>query len=522
MTNVTKIKTGNYIIDGVIIFIICISLLLYNNENIINKLYDLLIKKNSSMNKIILESTDKTSSQKFKGLMHFINNNCIIKEYKEYEFKKYDWSEILTINAGFKVNQIEEFNITKEIKGIVVFKNKEKTENDKKINEEVLNLEIYSNTIDTKLLINFINECEKSYLIYMKQSIIQKKLIIDILWNEKDKCIEIESSPWVSNVSFKNRFFDNKDKILQKINFFLNNKEWYKQKGIPHTLGLLLWGEPGCGKTSFIKALANHEKCIDKHIINIKLSSQFDLIKLNKIIFNEEINSNLIIPLDKRIIVFEDIDCMDNIVNQRKNNDDDDDEKNKEFEKILKKEELEKILLSTTYKNFLKPDINSNNNLSNLLNIFDGIKESSERFIIATTNCPEKLDKAFRRKGRFDDEIYFKYASSKDIYNMLCDFWDVESTIIPLTWSYLLPHSDITNYCKSSTNIEETIKFINDVVTVTASNKDIIKIINTFWNSKINEIKNINDFILTDIVHICQTSKNIEDAIKKIEKNEFT
>ena len=37
---------------------------------------------------------------------------------------------------------------------------------------------------------------------------------------------------------------------------FLGEGAWYTERGIPHRRGYLLYGPPGCGKTSFITALA--------------------------------------------------------------------------------------------------------------------------------------------------------------------------------------------------------------------------------------------------------------------------
>jgi MoxR-like ATPase len=95
-------------------------------------------------------------------------------------------------------------------------------------------------------------------------------------------------------------------------------KEFYIKRGIPRTLGILLSGSPGTGKTSTIKAISSHT---NRHVINIKLnkeSTQDDLFKLFHTKEIHTINGDCyIIPTEKRLYVIEDIDCLTDVVMAR-------------------------------------------------------------------------------------------------------------------------------------------------------------------------------------------------------------
>ena len=44
--------------------------------------------------------------------------------------------------------------------------------------------------------------------------------------------------------------------IVKDVKDFISSPSWYRQRGVPYRRGWLLYGPPGCGKTSFITALA--------------------------------------------------------------------------------------------------------------------------------------------------------------------------------------------------------------------------------------------------------------------------
>jgi hypothetical protein len=179
--------------------------------------------------------------------------------------------------------------------------------------------------------------------------------------------------------------------------------------------------------------------------------------KLREIICDEQITHDIIIPQNKRILLFEDIDAMGDIVKDRdlpkeKN-------QNKEIEDTIK--EIMNKKNKKTKKGFddcgTNDYSNQNNNLSYFLNILDGLNECPGRIIIMTTNKPEYLDAALVRPGRIDFKINMTKATLDDIKNILEHYWNILiQKEIPNNWEKKLSHAEIVSYCRMSDNIEDT------------------------------------------------------------------
>ncbi len=472
-STINKISTGNCFQDILTTLFLMIGMNYIMNENNRNNLFSNIsrfIGYNNKYNSITFSASDKEVSVRYRALVHYISQNCdpSIKGFYEIELTKYNpkngVDEYQT--SIYRVSQANKFNITDKIEGRVYWTSKDKTQYNGKVSYiEYQNLEIISKKLSMKEIINWVENIEKEYNQYIKSKMLNTQTLVEVSWDSSNQNIQAFYIPWKSNVTFENRFFTGKNEILDKINFFLNNEEWYKERGIPYTLGILLWGEPGCGKTGFIKALMNLTK---RHGIDIKLSKKMDMNRLREIMCDDEITEYIIIPQNRRILLFEDIDAMGEVVKERNIFKDDSDLEKKILEAIdssIISKNIHNKNEDDKYNTIFKQETNDNNNLSFFLNILDGLNECPGRIIIMTTNKPEYLDKALIRPGRIDFKIHMKKASTSDIKEIIQFYWVNNDEIeIDTKWSEKLSHAEIVSYCRLSNNLYETIKHIEEFI----------------------------------------------------------
>jgi len=223
--------------------------------------------------------------------------------------------------------------------------------------------------------------------------------------------------------SFENVFFPEKKNLVDKIEFFEKNESWFTERGIPYMLGLLFHGEPGCGKTSTIKAMASLTR---RHIVSVPLKNMKSVSDLHHVFYGTKIN-NKVIPMEKRLYVLEDIDCggLGDVMKKRKPdvvfNEAEDyeeiDSTNSSFEEAVSERDEHKP------KKHSKDDFKKELTLSDLLEVFDGVLESKGRMMVITTNHLDKLDPAIFRPGRVDTCIQFRKCKSEAIMEIFHNFY---------------------------------------------------------------------------------------------------
>ena len=222
---------------------------------------------------------------------------------------------------------------------------------------------------------------------------------------------------FVTTRTFENVFFEQRKQVKDRVNFFLEHRDWYEKKGIPYTLGFMFHGPPGTGKTSSIKAIANAGR---RHIINIQLSEVKTKQQLQHLFFNDEIyvfnganTEKYIIPVAERLYVIEDIDAMGDVVLRREWKKPVVEEPKKKDDDIFgdRKEEKETF------------------DLSFLLNLLDGTLEANGRIIAFSSNYPERIDKALIRPGRVDMIVHFKNCSRAVLKEMVNAFYEKDVEI---------------------------------------------------------------------------------------------
>jgi len=283
---------------------------------------------------------------------------------------------------------------------------------------------------------------------------------------------------FVGTKNWSSYFLPNKEQIKGIVDNFHNKTGMYRVPGVQHKLGMLLHGIPGSGKTSLIKLLANY---LDRHVIVINLGNVKSARSLMKVFHdpflnNEDEGTWEYVPLNKRIIVFEEIDTAGSVVMDRERLEKTKEQDEAKFKEMFGRYEFFDMMYMASdrwkgmnptkstsdeqAKGDKCPNINSLNGencvnedgdeeeksykipkfrgenakdfawktlkenekftLGDILNLFDGLLELDGLIYIMTTNHRDFLDDALTRPGRVNIDIRFeemKYQEIKELLN---------------------------------------------------------------------------------------------------------
>lgn len=182
--------------------------------------------------------------------------------------------------------------------------------------------------------------------------------------------------------TFNNVFIEDDilTQITSSIDSFVSKREWYEERHLPYHFGILLYGEPGTGKTSIVQAMAEE---YDMSILFVDASYPEQI----PYIISSAVNNKSSEIGKPQIVLIEDVDCA---------------------------------MLTQEYDNEGKC-YSRGTNLGPILNVMDGLTAVPGIIYILTTNHIDKLDPALIRPGRIDLKCEIKHVNYETL-NKFLDF----------------------------------------------------------------------------------------------------
>ncbi|MCK5610179.1 AAA family ATPase [Candidatus Pacearchaeota archaeon] len=181
------------------------------------------------------------------------------------------------------------------------------------------------------------------------------------------------------------------NKTIDDIDEFQHKKDWYNNMGIPYRRGYLLYGPPGNGKSSFVKALAGYFNT-DIYCIALSSMSLSDTSLMS--LFSQ-------VP-EHNILLIEDIDSLMTV--------------SRDKDSQSTSGSLENTLEGMT-----------TNSMAGLLNMIDGAIAPEGRILFMTTNQPHKLDSALVRPGRIDRQFEIGNATHTQARQLFSRLLNIEN-----------------------------------------------------------------------------------------------
>jgi hypothetical protein len=224
------------------------------------------------------------------------------------------------------------------------------------------------------------------------------------------------------NLKFDNLFFEQKDELLRLVTAFKEWRLYPSHSGRANTLGILLCGPPGTGKSAVVCAIAN---LLQRSILVVTGKHMNDRKVLSSA-FNDS----------SYVVYFDEFDVLLNIIRKRGGKEHEDNDERGQTARVMmaskflemavaEKDDEKKKVLMEKYESCVSPQAPVD--LAFLLSQIQGVSDVYNRIMIATTNFPDEIDDALKRPGRFDIVLRLGNCTPRMLMDMVCHYFQVTS-----------------------------------------------------------------------------------------------